>query len=225
MKKKNILLFLLIAIPLFATSQDKITKKLSNQLCICLEKNKTTTLEDMNPCFEQILLKNLEDMYKFYNVKTMDDIDFDKIGNEIAAEIAKECDYIIPYLADPINKMEKDFVPEQNLDCSKLKKGEFYYLHTNPNSMKKDTTFVSIKDEMFMERMKNGRTYSFLDIKWIDDCRFDLIFKESNDPFKSVLSEKGDKYEYEMISSTPNSYIIRMKWKKQEYKFELYRIK
>ena len=76
-----------------------------------------------------------------------------------------------------------------------------------------------------MERMKNGRTYSFLDIEWIDDCQFDLTFKESNDPFKSALSETGDKYEYEMISSTPNFYIIKMKWKKQEYKFELYRMK
>ncbi|MFH6768815.1 hypothetical protein V8G56_08715 [Gaetbulibacter aquiaggeris] len=120
--------------------------------------------------------------------------------------------------------MEKDFVPKENLDCSRLKKGEFYYLNSTPNSMIKDTTFVSIKDQILMERMKNGKTYSFLDIVWIDDCRFDLIFKESNDPFKSALSEKGDKYEYELISSTTNSYIIRMKWKKQEYKFELYRI-
>ena len=210
-------------IPIIASSQD-LTKKLSKQICKCLEKNDVTSLEEMNPCFESVIVKNIENMYKYYNVKTMDEIDFDKIGNGVGAELVKECDYIIPYLTDPKYNIDKDYPIDKNLDCSNLRNGEFYYLNSTKNSNVNDTTFVSINENVFMERMRNGRTYSFLDIVWKDDCRFDLIFKQSNDPFKSELSKVGDKYEYEMIASTPSSYIIKMKWKEQEYKFELFSI-
>jgi hypothetical protein len=154
----------------------------------------------------------------------MDELDFDKIGVEIGVHLTKECSYIQPYLVNPINKIDKDFIPDANLDCSELKNGDFYYVQPNPITKVNDTTFVSIKDKMYLERMRNGSTYSLLDIQWVDDCRFDLIFQNSNDPIKSNLSKKGDKYEYQMISSTPKSFVVKIKWLGQEYKFELHKI-
>jgi len=73
--------------------------------------------------------------------------------------------------------------------------------------------------------MKNGRTYSLSRVDWLTDCKFDLIFQESNDPFKNALSKKGDEYHYEIILSTPKLFVIRMNWKNEDYKFELYKIK
>lgn len=199
-------------------------KKTSNQLCNCLEKNNITSFENIDPCLREIILRNSDNILKYYKVKTFDKLDLNEMGNKIITELAKECDYIIPYMVDPINRMDKNSIPDKNIECSKIKKGEFYYLNSNAKTGISDTTFVSIKNNTFRETMKNGRTYSLLDIKWKSGCRFDLLFKESNDSFKNALSKKGDKYEYEIISKTLTSYIIKMKWKKSEYKFELYRI-
>ena len=136
----------------------------------------------------------------------------------------KECDYVLENLTPKENKFKKNLKPKQNLDCTKLKTGEFYYLTPNTiNKTTNDTTFVTIKGNMFLERMNRGRTYSMLDINWIDNCKFELIFKDSNDPIKSVVSAPGEKYNYEMVSSTPNSYILKLFWGENEYKIELFK--
>jgi hypothetical protein len=203
-----------------------MSDKLAKKICKCMEKEKITTIEDMTPCFEKVLVDNLKEIYKVYKIKSLEEFNFDKLGIQIGTKLMKECDYILENLTPNENKFEKDFVPEQNLDCSKLKSGEFYYLTTlNEITKAKDTTFVTIKENMFLERMNGGRNYSMLDINWIDDCKFELIFKDSNDPIKSVMSEPGEKYNYEMVSSTPNSYILKLFWRKKEYKIELFRTK
>jgi hypothetical protein len=98
-------------------------------------------------------------------------------------------------------------------------------LNLNTITKTKDTTFVTIKDNMFLERMNNGRTYAMLDIKWKNDCEFELIFKDSNDPIKSEMSKPGEKYRYQAVSSTSNSHILKLLWKKKEYKIEFFNAK
>lgn len=198
-----------------------MTVKLSKQFCKCLEENNITSLKVAEPCFEQVMFKNADELYKFYKVNKFEDIDFDAIGNQIAVYLVKECDYIQPYLIDPIESKTKDTLSYKKLECKRIK-GDFYYVQMNQFTMKSDSTFVTITDNIYLERMKNGKTFSLLDIEWIDDCNFEIIFKESNDPFKKALSKKGDVYKYEIISSTYNSFQILMKWKEQEYKFTLH---
>jgi hypothetical protein len=224
MNKTLIIFFLVISCSLSSFSQD-MSSKLAKEICECLEKEKVASIEKMNPCFEKALVNNLKEIYKVYKIESIEDLDFEKFGVEIGNKLMTECNYAIENLTPDENKFEKDFVPEKNLDCSSLKIGEFYYLTSNTVTQKSDTTFVTIKNKMYLERMNNGRTYSILDINWIDKCKFELVFKDSNDPLKSVMSEPGEKYNYQMVSSTPSSYILKLFWRKQEYKIEFFKTK
>jgi hypothetical protein len=224
MNKPLILLFLILFFSNSIFSQD-MPEKLAKKICKCLEKEQIKTIEEMNPCFEKVLVDNLKEIYKAYKIKSIEELDFDKLGLEIGAKLMKECDYALEKLTPEENKFKKDFVPEKNLGCSNLKNGEFYYLNLNTITKTKDTTFVTIKDNMFLERMNNGRTYAMLDIKWKNDCEFELIFKDSNDPIKSEMSKPGEKYRYQAVSSTSNSHILKLFWKKKEYKIEFFNAK
>lgn len=197
---------------------------MANQICDCLEKENVLDMEDGNACFEQAMVKNLDRLYDYYNVKSLDEINFDEMGAEIGAVLAKDCAYLLSYLTNPINKFEDDFVPEKNLDCTGLHTGDYYYISPNLTTKVNDTTYVTIKDKMYMERFDAGRKYALLDINWTSDCKFDLIFNHSNDMFKNAFSKKGDAYSYEIVSSTPISYVLKMIFKEQTYKFELYKM-
>lgn len=224
MIKKYILIIIIYLIPTHINSQ-KLIKKSSSKLCKCLEKNEITSLENINPCLEQVILKDLEVFYDYYNVQSLEDVDFEKFGNEVAVELSKSCDYFMSSFTDPMNKVDKNFIPKENLSCKQLRKGNFYYLTPNYITKRKDTTFVSINNKTYIERMNNGKTYSLLEIDWVDDCSFNLIFQESNDPLKSTLSKIGDKYNYEVIDNNEKSCVLKLNWKKQEYKFEFYKVK
>lgn len=200
-----------------------MSEKLSKKLCKCLEKEKITSVDDMNPCFEKVLIKNLEEIYKVYNIKTLEEFDMDKLSIDIGVKLMKECDYAMQNLIQKEAKFADDFVPDANLDCSELKSGDFYYLIPNSVTKVSDTTFVTIKNDMYLERMKSGRSYSLLKIKWVDDCKFNLIFQDSNDKIKAAMSNPGDIYNYETVSSTPNSFIIKLNWRKQEFRIELFK--
>lgn len=73
--------------------------------------------------------------------------------------------------------------------------------------------------------MRNGRTYSLLEIKWKNECKFELEFQESNDPLKKEISQPGDIYKYEILVNDENSIFLKTFWQKREYQFELVKIK
>tara|TARA_R110002074_G_scaffold398631_3_gene590742 strand:- start:329 stop:1006 length:678 start_codon:yes stop_codon:yes gene_type:complete len=224
MKKKLLIFFAIIIIPYLTNGQD-MSEKLSKKICTCLEKEKIKSTEKMEQCFEKILISNLEEIYKVYKIKSLDDFDFEKLGIDIGVKLMKNCDYAMENLTNVENKFDEDFISNKDLDCTEFKNGEFYYLLPNPTSNRIDTTFVTIKNKMYLERMNHGRSYSLLDINWVSDCKFNLVFKDSNDNYKNTLSEPGDIYKYEIISSTTNSFILKLFWGKQEYKIDFYKVK
>ncbi|TMU50991.1 hypothetical protein [Flagellimonas algicola] len=204
-------------------SQDVIDK-LSRKLCKCAEKQEVNNINEMGPCFEEVLIDNLKDIKEHYNAKTMDDIDMEEIGNKVGAKIIKECPYVTETFPTDIVGNEEKIAKQPDLKCGDLQNGDFYYLTQRPETEAADTTFVTISNDMFLERMKNGRTYSLLNIKWKDDCKFDLIFRESNDPFKKELSSPGDVYEYEILTNGSESLYLQSTWKKRSFQFELIKI-
>jgi len=224
MKKKLLIFFAIIIIPYLTNGQD-MSEKLSKKICTCLEKEKIKSTEKMEQCFEKILISNLEEIYKVYKIKSLDDFDFEKLEIDIGVKLMKNCDYAMENLTNVENKFDEDFISDEDLDCSELKNGDFYYLSPNPETNIIDTTFVTIKNKMYLERMNGGKSYSLLDINWVNDCKFSLIFKDSNDKYKSAMSKPGDIYNYEIVSSTPNSIILKLIWKKQEYKIDFYKVK
>ena len=207
----------------FSYAQD-IFDNLSKKLCECIEKEQVKSPDGIQPCFENLLVDNLIEVKKYYNAKTINDVDMDDFGGKIGARMIKECEYVADNFPSGVVGSEKKVEKQENLDCKSLKKGNFYYLTGSPNSKVLDTTFVTVSNNMFLERMKNGRTYSLLNVNWKDNCKFDLIFKESNDPIKKTMSEPGEKYEYEILSNNEKSVFLKVLWGKTEHQFELFKI-
>ncbi len=217
-------LFLFLTfIPYSLFSQDLIDK-LSNEICQCAQKKQYKKFNDIQPCFEDVLLTNFKKIKEFYKAETIEDINMDEIGAKIGARIVKNCQYIVSTFGTNETEVAEVVEKDPNLKCTDLKKGDFYYLSKMYNGQSQDTTFVTISNNMYLERMNNGRTFSLLSIEWKNDCAFELKFKESNDPMKKEFSEPGEIYKYEVLTNKGNSVFIKNTRKDKSYQFELIKI-
>lgn len=219
-----ILSILLLGTSYNLSAQD-IIDKLARKLCKCIEKQEVKSAAEMGPCFEDLLISNLKKIKEHYKVETIDEINMEEVGNKIGAKMLKECPYVLDNFPSGIVGNDEKVKKEPDLKCDDLKNGDFYYLTERPEFGIVDTTFVTISNNMFLERMKNGRTYSLLNIKWKDNCEFDLTFKESNDPMKKEFSKSGDVYEYEILTNGSESLFLKTIWIEKSYQFELIKMK
>ena len=222
--KNMIKIYLTLIVLLFSvkiTAQD-LPKILSEKICSCIENEKIVEREEIGSCFNKVIGNNIENITKYYKVDSADDVDVNKLAAEVSINLSKNCDYLNNNLRNPKSEFQNDFIPEENIDCNRLKSGEFYYIIENVVTKKNDTTYITIRDKMFLERMENGKKYSLLDINWVTDCQFELIFKNSNDPMKNNFSKEGDKYLYDIVSSTSNSFVMRLNFLNQIYKVEFF---
>ncbi|CAL2103717.1 conserved exported protein of unknown function [Tenacibaculum sp. 190130A14a] len=206
------------------TAQDFITN-LSKKLCKCIEKNEVKNMDEVAPCFEDLIVDNLKEIKKYYNVKSINDINIEELGSKIGVQLTKDCPYILNTFKSQVSGNEEKVVKQANLQCNDLKNGDFYYLVKSSKNAKVDTTYVTISNHMFLERMKNGKTYSLLNIEWKENCTFDLIFKESNDPMKKEFSKAGDVYTYEILTNDDTSVFLKTIWRDRSYQFELFKVK
>ena len=206
-------------------SAQEIIDKLSKKLCKCIEKQEMKNANEMGPCFEDLLITNWKEIKEHYKAETMEDIDMEEVGNKIGAKMIKECPYVLDNFPSGVVGDDEKVDKQPDLNCEDLKKGDFYYLTERPESGIVDTTFVTISNDMFLERMKNGKTYSLLNIKWKENCEFDLVFKESNDPMKKEFSKNGDVYKYEILTNSSKSVFLKTTWMDRSYQFELIKIK
>ena len=166
-------------------------------------------------------MNNWSGVKTYYNVQSLEDIDMEQLGVKIGTRMLKECQYMVDNFSPDNGETTKIVEKQPDLTCEDLKNGDFYYVLERPDLGVKDTTYVTISNEMFLERMNNGKTYSLLNIEWKDNCEFDLIFKKSNDPIKKELSKPGDIYEYEILTNTDKSVFIKITWMNRTQQFEL----
>ncbi|MFD1015470.1 hypothetical protein [Winogradskyella rapida] len=223
--KRIIILSIILLGTSYNLTAQEIIDKLTKELCKCIEKQEVKNTTEMEPCFEDLLISNLKEIKEHYKAETMDDINMEEVGNKIGAKMIKECPYVLDNFPSGVIGNEEKLTKQPDLKCDDLKKGDFYYLTERPEVGIVDTTFVTISNNMFLERMKNGRTYSLLDIQWKDNCEFDLTFKESNDPMKKEFSKSGDVYEYEILTNGNKSLFLKTTWMERSYQFELIKIK
>lgn len=201
-----------------------IYDKMVKEICECIEKEKVKDASGIGSCFEELLVNNLIELKKHYSVQTMADLDLEKMGYKIGAKLIKECDYAIDNFLSGNVDSTKEVPKQQNLNCDDLKNGDFYYVNKIPEMGIVDTTFVTISKDMYLERMNNGRTYSLLKIKWKDDCKFSLEFRESNDPWKKEISNPGDIYEHEIMTNGEKSFLLTLFWRGKSNQFELFKL-
>lgn len=231
MKSNYIVVCLLFVLTSNALSQS-IFDKMSNKMCRCLEKKKVTTKKEFTFCMEEVMFDNMAELRKAYFVETSDEIDFEDFANKIVGRLTRDCDYFVRLMEkDDYNKsnmLRNDSLMTiekgKNLTCLDVQLGDYYYIENA--SEPTDTTFVSFTNSTYLERMKGGKYYSRLDLEWLTDCRMEITFVESNDPFKSSRSKVGDSYVYEVVSISEKSMLIEIKLDKERFfRIEYFKVK
>jgi hypothetical protein len=103
-------------------------------------------------------------------------------------------------------------------ECDEFTKfRELYYQESN-----KDTTYVTLVDGIWTETMKGGKYTSKLQFSWTGDCSFELSFISSNDPVKSKMSKKGEKYRYRLMDKYNGYYLVIGIVKKSALQFRMF---
>lgn len=221
----KILLLITFLFSLQTCFSQNVYDKLSKKLCRCLEKENVKTVEGMRPCFEKVIIGDLASILEFHGAKTMDEINGAEVGQRLTGRLAKHCDYALQtFMSDTLKSKFPEYERDTVLDCSTIKKGEYYYLTPDRNGELIDTTFVTFSESGYLERMNGGRTYSRLSVKWKGDCLFVLTFIESNDPLKGSYSKPGDTYEYEVFKNSDSLMIAKPLWRKDKFLIEFYKI-
>ena len=221
MFKGVIIGFLLFTInPLLA--QD-LKENLANQMCSCFEEEGAKSFAELDPCILRVLDANESSILEYYKAESVAEVNVEEMMMEVGAVITLNCEYIIPYLEDPESIPTEADVQVDDLDCSDLYEGNYYYVQSvelDTHQKISDTTRVTFSKDAYVEYLSNGR-YSKLGIEWTDPCSFTLTFKESNDPFKRTLSKEGDIYTYQVINSDEQSFTLITEYRGRRYKFNL----
>lgn len=204
-------------------SGQEIIDHLSNEMCLCIELAEYKNATEIEPCHEELFTKNRRLAEEFYHTDKLSDAQIFELKNKIAAKMLYTCKYLKENF--PTGLLDKKVPKKLNLDCDKLKVGKFYYLTQRPDSKIQDTTFVTISKDEYLEKMRNNTTYSRLKIVWKDNCKYDLIFQESDDPLKKEMFHKGQVFNYEIINEEDESIFVEINWEGQTYVGQMFKIK
>lgn len=223
LKKLLLTLAFVTLISNYSFSQD-VYDTMSTQICNCIDSRGAENFDQMMPCIENAMLDNVEALKAENGVESIADIDTDMMGNKVGAILLKTCDRAVTIFGNAGQTSEKIVEKQENISCSDIKNGEFYYLTNQLNGTKADTTYVTISDDLFLERMDNGRTFSLLNVSWKSDCEFELEFVKSNDAFKKELSAPGEVYKYEVMRIEGRSVFVKVFWRNEEFQVELVKL-
>lgn len=203
-------------------SKPETLDNLSNEMCQCIELAEYKNSSEVTPCYKNMFEKNESLIKEYYKTNKLSDSQINEISNKIAAKIAVDCKYIINNF--PTGIVNENRKKQLNINCEELKESKFYYITQRPNSKIYDTTFVSISKDEYLEKMRNQSTFSRSKIVWKDNCKFDLIFEKSDDPFKKEFFNKGDVFHYEIIANEEKSFFIEIEWKGKVYQYQMFKI-
>jgi hypothetical protein len=111
---------------------------------------------------------------------------------------------VSPPAGDWKRVIEKPVVKASKKQCRGFLKHERYsYLESDGvNSVS-----VEINKGVWMERFSDG-SYSKLNLRWTNDCEFDLEFVESNNALRKSMSQAGDKYHYVVLEKAGDYYAM-----------------
>lgn len=215
-------LFLLLSCSSKLSSQD-ILDNLSKEMCECIALGKYKNSSEISPCYDKLLKKHRDLIEDFYNTSELTEQHIYDFNNKIAAKtIVNNCDYIKKNF--PTGIVAETRTKQSNIVCEDLKEGNFYYLTQRPNVSIQDTTFVTISKSSYIEKMRNKTTFSRCKIIWKDDCKYDLIFEESDDSFKKEMVMKGEVFSYEIIANEKESFFVKIKYREAVYQYEIFKI-
>lgn len=108
-----------------------------------------------------------------------------------------------PIHEDWQNLSERPISEMTTKECRNFSQYEnFWYFESNG-----DTVKLLIKDGVWIDNFKDG-TFSKLKFKWVENCRFEIEFIESNNKLRKDFSKPGDIYKYELLDKTEGYYDV-----------------
>jgi len=204
-------------------SGQEILDNLSKEMCECVELAEYKNASEIEPCYDKLFEKHGKLIREYYDTKELTESQIYEFGNKIAAKTVNNCEYIKNNF--PTGIVGEKRIKQLNVKCEELRESKFYYLTQRPNSQIQDTTFVSISKDEYLEKMRDRTTFSRSKINWKGNCKFDLIFEESDDPFKKEMFEKGQEFNYEIIANEYDSFFLEVEWKGKVYQSQMFKIK
>ncbi|MBK6836489.1 MAG: hypothetical protein IPG89_20405 [Bacteroidetes bacterium] len=100
-------------------------------------------------------------------------------------------------------------VGDSNTDCELYRKGNFKYHWQGMNFL------VERNDSIQIEKIVGTNYIMKLKLKWIDKCKYEVVFLESNYPFSDSISvkQKTEPIEVEILSGNSIYYLYTAKRK------------
>ena len=200
-------------------SGQEILNSLSKEMCNCIKSNNYKNSAEIGPCYDELFANNMKAIREYYDSKELSEYQIEEFRNKIAVKTLENCKYIKNHF--PTGIVGEKRTRQTNINCSDLKNGDFFYLTQRPDSKIKDTTFVTISGDTYLEKMRNQTTYSELKINWTNECEYELIFEKSNDPFKKERFKAGDLFKYEIIANENTSFFVEMDWEGTVLQFQI----
>lgn len=219
MKHILFLFVLFFSSHLLAQNESDKTDKMIDEMCIDFKNSEKLS--------DSLRVKSLNEKFIFNYLDQFQNSERnDKIEN-LYFRFQKRCQYFREYLqrVDPItggnwvrlNKKPDILISNKELEQFK-KYSNFYYFEYGG-----DKTLVHVSKKYWIETFSDG-TNSKLFFKWIDKSRFEIEFIESNNNTRKNFSNKGDKYNYQIMSKENNFFWVIVETLGQDdiYKFKLF---
>ncbi len=209
---KKILIVLLFSFTFLNTNAQEIYDQMADEICSCIQKEETESVfTRLQKCTENTTIKNMSSIFENESIKSFDEIDdelMDEFIQKITGKLTKNCTYLSQIAKS--NYKDKSTLREKELNCTNLKTGDYYYVYPSiTNNNKVDTVYASFSKNYYIERLNKGKTYNLQNIKWTDDCSFNISMIQSNSPFLNSYSEHDKKYSYKIIDN--NQELIKVK--------------
>ena len=198
----------------------------ANKICQCTKNKQYETMEEMQPCFNELIVNHLSEIMSYYGKESFSDDDIYDFSGAITAKLMKNCPYYFKLLqngSDNQSGLYKIDSSNQNT-CKGPLIGNYYYVLPGRNGTLNDTTFVTFTNHEYIEYMENKTYFSKLKLSWEDACNFELTFVESDHVVKKHLSKPGDRYNYKIIQTKDNSIVLSTYIQGTEYRIEFIKL-
>ncbi|PCH86773.1 MAG: hypothetical protein COB88_06820 [Flavobacteriales bacterium] len=195
----------------------KLTNKISDDICNCINKVKIDTLNSPNAatefqnCFGKIVYYAGD--LKKRNIDIQVPSDLDSVSEIIVTRLMKTCDNYLR-LVTFFSRTSPDTTSFKIIDsttCRIVRNGKFESLNT------KETMITIMKENEQTVEYPDKKFYSKSKVTWVNDCEYILTFEKSTNPDIDKFYKKGDETRIKLLEIDGNIITFWMNSKGLEY--------
>jgi hypothetical protein len=221
--RKSIILFILVIYTGTAFAQE-VSNKALNEVCACVKKIDSKLTEDQQGeqaimCMTNAMGKYQDGLKKEFNITTNDmQQAMQEIGANMGVKLISACPEVLPYLMKYAQKQQEAMKDATSINpdtlkldkkvCALYTSGKYKYVETYLNKMSTpisdETAYSEFKEGSLYDYYDNGKYSSKWSVKWINNCEWEQVLMETNEPKLKSVMRKGDKIVLKAIGSSPN---------------------